>query len=451
MKHYPRTVKLRWRAIRNVRYDVQIDCLHCRQSGQWDSENGPAWKSASGLENPNYNFVFVGDNKGRWRVRSTRGNMKSAWSPWWYFRFNTSTAAIKKPDLGMYGFLKLGKNKRLVKWGQSITLTPADATLISNGKPAFEVYYACREFNNIAAGPFLNKLFFNGNLVSKQTNLNLGPGEIRPIHTQAYLGPQNGRLKINVDADNNVAETREDNNFNFFVKLKFKGFPAVRALPDLVVKDIRTIEDCKMKVTIANIGNTGVPATGYDLKNGVAIQMYRFSDPWGGIRLGAVDTGGNLKSPGGVVSWIWFPGAANLNLSPGVQSIKVVVDKDNAVTESNENNNHLTRRLNCQDEEGEPESGQPCGIRLDRLSATRGRPGSTFRMYGRWGRRQGTKIPCINKGGMNRLIVKRWTSTTLEVQVPTGLERGFYKVGVYCNDPALGTTYSSGWLDFRVL
>jgi len=458
MTHYPRKVRLRWKPVPQAKYDVEVDCLHCRTVGQWDSQNGAPWKTANGINRSYYEFVFVGDNQGRWRVRAVRGKAKSDWSPWWGFSFDTSGAeteqpATAKPDLGMYGFMKIGKNKRQVKWGQSITLTPADATLISNGKPAFEIYYSCREYAGYPGGPFKNKIYFRGDMVSKQTKLYLKPKQIMPIHTQAYLGPQDGRLEIKIDADNDVAESREDNNFHFYVTLRFKGFPTAEQsprLPDLVVKDISLVQDCKMKVTIANVGAGGVPPAGYDMSNGVGIQMYRFSDPWGGIRLGAVDPGGNLKSPGGTVSWIWFPGAANLNLTPGVQSIKVVVDNNNAVTESNESNNHLTRRLNCQQEADEPESGQPCGIRLDRLSSTRGRVGSEFRMYGLWGSSQGTKIPCINKGGMNKLIVKRWTSTTLVVQVPPGLTPGFYKVGVYCSDPAAGTTYSSGWLDFRV-
>jgi hypothetical protein len=131
----------------------------------------------------------------------------------------------KKPDLGMYGFLKIGKQQREVRWNETITLTPADATLVPGGKPAFEVYYAYREYNGVAvAGPFKNKIFFNDNLVSQQTSLACGAMEIKSIHTQAYLGPQNGKLKINIDADNEVNESRENNNFDFSVNIKFQGF-----------------------------------------------------------------------------------------------------------------------------------------------------------------------------------------------------------------------------------
>jgi hypothetical protein len=133
-------------------------------------------------------------------------------------------AKLSNTDLGMYGFLQIGKNKRQVKWNETITLTPADATLISAGKPAFEIYYSYREYNGGPASGFKNKIFFNNQLVSQQTNLSVGPKEIKSVHTQAYLGPQNGKLQIKIDADNEVVETREDNNFGFYVNLNFQGF-----------------------------------------------------------------------------------------------------------------------------------------------------------------------------------------------------------------------------------
>ncbi len=131
----------------------------------------------------------------------------------------------KKPDLGMYGFLRIGKLRKQVQWNRTITLTPADATLISNGKPAFEIYYAYREYRGVnVPGPFKNKIYFNGNLVSQQTNLSAGPNQIKQVHTQAYLGPNDGQLQIKIDADNEVDEAREDNNGPFTVNLKFSGF-----------------------------------------------------------------------------------------------------------------------------------------------------------------------------------------------------------------------------------
>jgi hypothetical protein len=74
-------------------------------------------------------------------------------------------------------------------------------------------------------------------------------------------------------------------------------------LPDLVVTDIRLIKGCQIKVT--------------------------------------------LKKPGGTTSYTWFPNAANLKLTPGVHSIKVIADHGKVMPEANERNNSLTRRLKC--------------------------------------------------------------------------------------------------------
>jgi hypothetical protein len=231
----------------------------------------------------------------------------------------------KKPNVGLYGFLKIGKNQKEVKWGETLTLTPADAHLISNGKPAFDFYYSFREYAGTAViGPFKNKLIFNDKEISIQSNLAVDALQIKPIHTQGYAGPENGKLYVKIDADNEVAENDENNNSGF-VNLKFEGFD--------------------------NQGNTGY---------------------------------------------------------------------------------------------------QPCGIKLTKLSKTSGAPGEEFEMYGIWGDSQGAKIPCINKGKMNKLIVLSWSNTVLKVKIPTGLAAGQYKAGVYCNDLSLGGSYSSGWLDFTI-
>jgi hypothetical protein len=94
---------------------------------------------------------------------------------------------------------------------------------------------------------------------------------------------------------------------------------------------------------------------------------------------------------------------------------------------------------------------KPCGIRLNSLSHTSGAPGDVIKLYGTWGPTQGTKIPCINKGGMNRLIVLHWSNSAIKVKIPGGLAPGLYKVGVYCNELSVGGSYSSGWKDFKLI
>jgi len=114
-------------------------------------------------------------------------------------------------------------------------------------------------------------------------------------------------------------------------------------LPDLIVSDISLINDGKIQVTIKNVGRGGLPDSAYHKTNGAGIQMYNGNKPWGGISLFAVDPTMKLKMPGGSVSWVWFPKAVNLNLTPGVHSIRVVVDSNNAIRESKETNNLRTK------------------------------------------------------------------------------------------------------------
>lgn len=99
---------------------------------------------------------------------------------------------------------------------------------------------------------------------------------------------------------------------------------------------------------------------------------------------------------------------------------------------------------------GQEKKYKPCGISLTSLDKTSGVPGDVFKMFGTWGTTQGTKIPCINKGGMNKLIVLGWSNSVIKVKIPAGLAPGTYKVGVYCNDLSMGGSYSSGWKDFII-
>ena len=129
-------------------------------------------------------------------------------------RFEPRTFVVKgKPDLAFYGYMKIGKRKKQVDWGRTVTLTPEDVLLVSGGKVAFDIYYGYREFNGGPASGFKNKLYFNSSVVSIQRNLALRPKEIRHAATQAYLGPGDGRLCLKIDADDDVHETREDNNY----------------------------------------------------------------------------------------------------------------------------------------------------------------------------------------------------------------------------------------------
>ena len=251
------------------------------------------------------------------------------------------------PDLGMYGFLRIGKNSKEVKWNETIVLTPADATLISGGKPAFEVYYAYREYNGkVVTGPFKNKIFFKKNIVSQQTNLSCGSMEIKNIHTQAYLGPQNGKLQIKIDADNEVIESREDNNFHFFVNIRFKGFGRVvnvNKKPDLVVDNISLNKDCKVVVKVRNVGQGRVPDAVWTVHKPKSSGIYLSINGkgWGGSTIWNFDSGKDLKNPGGTAIY-----TSNLKVT-GTAIVKAKIDYTNQINESNETNNARKQRLSC--------------------------------------------------------------------------------------------------------
>lgn len=130
-----------------------------------------------------------------------------------------------RPDLGAYGFLKIGKTQKEVRWNDTITLTPGDATLFSNGVPAFEVYYADKNYGLAAANNYENHIKLDGALVSRQYNRTAAPGQMQPVHTQAYLKPSAGRhvLSLQIDGTNAIAESNEGNNL-FQVTVVFQGF-----------------------------------------------------------------------------------------------------------------------------------------------------------------------------------------------------------------------------------
>jgi hypothetical protein len=141
---------------------------------------------------------------------------------------------------------------------------------------------------------------------------------------------------------------------------EFKKLP-----PDLVVKNIKLVQGCKIKVTIKNIGKVGVPISYYTNPDAVSIQMYNGSKPWGGIILNGFDKDKKLTSPGGKASWIWFPNAANLNLKAGYSTITVKVDNLDVLKEADETNNSMTKRLYCGIRKQQPKGIQaPTGLTI---------------------------------------------------------------------------------------
>lgn len=87
--HFPRRTTLTWERIglNNVRYNVEIDAHSAIVSGQWAAESGNTWFVSGNLLDNNFEHLFVGMQRGRWRVRARVGSQVCPWSDWRYFRY----------------------------------------------------------------------------------------------------------------------------------------------------------------------------------------------------------------------------------------------------------------------------------------------------------------------------------------------------------------------------
>lgn len=131
----------------------------------------------------------------------------------------------EKIDLGMYGFLEIGKRRKRVKWRESVELTPSDASSFSDDGAQFEIRYSHREYAGVGpSAPFSNEIIYNGSLVSKQALQQLDPLEIAHIETEVHLEFEPGTLEIIIDADNTNDEFHEGNNGPFWITVSFRDF-----------------------------------------------------------------------------------------------------------------------------------------------------------------------------------------------------------------------------------
>jgi hypothetical protein len=92
-------------------------------------------------------------------------------------------------------------------------------------------------------------------------------------------------------------------------------------------------------VQLVNNGDTPLPAMFWQ-KNIPTIYIYRNGKGWGGVTLKIFDPGKHLAEPGGKALYIF----QNLTIR-GTETIKVVVDSQNTVRESDENNNEATQEF----------------------------------------------------------------------------------------------------------
>ena len=64
---------------------------------------------------------------------------------------------------------------------------------------------------------------------------------------------------------------------------------------------------------------------------------------------------------------------------------------------------------------------------------------------------QGEKVPAINDGYLNELIVLKWSKKKITAKIPEHLRPGVHKVGVYCAYRPGITIYSTFWYDFEIV
>lgn len=96
--HFPRNMTFTWEQIQQSTYEIQIDCLGCKEEGKWSSDLGQYLAYANNIAQPFYNYEFPDDRMGRWRVRAVRNNTVSEWTEWSYFNFNSGAGSVQNTD-----------------------------------------------------------------------------------------------------------------------------------------------------------------------------------------------------------------------------------------------------------------------------------------------------------------------------------------------------------------
>jgi hypothetical protein len=87
--HYPRLTTFEWDLLGapGVTYNVEVDAFGARVAGKWAAEVGQTWLVSGPIAGNTYEHVFVGAQRGRWRVRARVGAITAPWSDWRYFTY----------------------------------------------------------------------------------------------------------------------------------------------------------------------------------------------------------------------------------------------------------------------------------------------------------------------------------------------------------------------------
>ncbi len=280
-----------------------------------------------------------------------------------------ATWAATPADITSHQGITIGSGGKSAMWGGAINLTQADSFAQSNGKCAFNVSYDMENTGGTAAAkPFKNRLLAAGAVVSEQSMLTMQPGEMKQISTQMYLPPGSYALQLSLDADNNVIESNKSNN-NVAIKLTLDSNcsgekPKPPAQPDIVSQKGLTIGgksaawggsiNLSRADSFAQDGGKCAFNVAYDVENiGTAVAGPAFANRlYSDADVVSQQTGLSLNA--GESKTI----NTQAYLTPGVHAVRLVVDADNNVVESNEANNVTTMKV-VLDADCKPAATQP--------------------------------------------------------------------------------------------
>jgi subtilase family serine protease len=123
------------------------------------------------------------------------------------------------PDLGFMGGTRIGGKTWQNLNTAAVTLTQNDVYVMDTGKVQIQLRYEYREYNGKPINKaFKNKVFYNNQLVHEETVSSMAASEIRN-KTVVWEIPnpnfnQQAQLRIVLDAEDKVTESRTNNNVN---------------------------------------------------------------------------------------------------------------------------------------------------------------------------------------------------------------------------------------------
>jgi hypothetical protein len=88
--HYPRLTTFQWDPVpaSGATYNVEVDAFGARAAGKWSAETNTTWLVSGALSECSYEHLFVGAQRGRWRVRAIVQGRICPWSDWRTFSYS---------------------------------------------------------------------------------------------------------------------------------------------------------------------------------------------------------------------------------------------------------------------------------------------------------------------------------------------------------------------------